>query len=301
MTLFKTMSGSKVLRVLFLLVVFLLTSQPAFSATEEDTSINNDTLTGGIIRAEGYYLPKSTQIPVTLRTPIDSRTNNVGDMITAQTTEPLMIGGHIVVPARTFLHGHITQLERPGRFHRAPKLDISFDTLSLPGSTGKRRTVNLVASVNTKQVLKASERVNYGSTYKSRAKKYGAAGATVGALALHGATRSLPQFQVIGITALSEFGYLAGGAIGGALLASSLIKKDDVRMEPGTEFIVTVDASTLDNFQEMHPLSNDNLKKLSPEDAYDTYGTIKSEPLSALQGDKLQKASASGVVSDYQP
>jgi hypothetical protein len=295
------MSGLKILRVLILLLVFLITSQPAYSAADEDTSITNETLTGGIIREEGYYLPKATQIPVTLRTPIDSRVNSIGDMITAQTTEALMIGGHVVVPARTFLHGHITQLERPGRFHRAPKLDISFDTLSLPGSTGKRRTVNLVASVNTAEVLKNADRVNDGATYKSKAKKYGAAGAAIGALALHGATRSVPPFQVMGVTALSQFGYLAGGAVGGALIASSLIKKDDVRMEPGTEFIVTVDASTLDNFQEQHPLSNDNLKKLSPEDAYDTYGTIKSEPLSALQGDKLEKASASGVVTDYRP
>jgi hypothetical protein len=293
------MSGSKILRVLFLLLAFVITSQPAYSAKDEDSSINNETLTGGIIREEGYYLPKSTHIPVTLRTPIDSRTNNIGDMITAQTTEPLMIGGYVVVPARTFLHGHITQLERPGRFHRAPKLDISFDTLSLPGSTGKRRTVNLVASVNTIEVLKNAERVNNGATYKSKLKTRGVAGAAIGALALHGVTRGVPEFKIMGVTALSQFGYLAGGAIGGALIASSLITKDDVRMEPGTEFIVTVDASTLENFAEFHPLSNDNLKKLSPEEAYDTYGTIKSEPLSALMDKKLQKASASGVVSDY--
>jgi hypothetical protein len=284
------MSIGKFVRVLFLLVVLIATSQPVYAADkEEDTSINNETLTGGIIRQDGYYLPKSTQIPVTLRTPIDSRVNNIGDMITAQTTEPLMIGGHMVVPARSFLHGHITQLERPGRFHRAPKLNIKFDSLSLPGSSGKRRRVNLVASVNTAEVLKQAQRVNDGSNYKSRVKKYGAVGAATGALAVHGATRMVPEYTIFGNTMLSSMGYFAAGALGGAAIASSLIKKDDVRMEPGTEMIVTVDASTMENFEQVHPLSNENLKDLSPEDAYDTFGTIKSEPLSALVGDDIEE------------
>jgi hypothetical protein len=292
MTLFTGMLKAKILRVLFILVTVLLTSLPAQAAAEEDTSINNETLTGGIVTNEGYYLPKSTRIPVTLRTPIDTRVNNVGDMITAQTTQDLVIGGHVVVPARSFLHGHITELQAPGRFHKAPKLNISFDSLSLPGSTGKRKSVNLFASINAAEVLKKAEAVNDGASYKSKAKKYGAAGAAIGALALHGATRGVPQFQIMGITALSQFGYLAGGAIGGALIASSLITKDDVRMEPGTELVVMVDATTMDNFEEFHPLSQDNLKDLGPEDAYDTFGTIKSEPLADLTDKKkINKAS----------
>ena len=278
----------QILRFLLVLLLLLFTSQ-AVNAAEEDNSITNETLTGGIIHGEGYYLPKSTLIPVTLRTPVDSRINSVGDMVTAQTTEPLMMGAHVVVPARSFLHGHITELKAPGKFHKAPQLSIHFDSLSLPGSTGQRRTVSLDASINASEVLKKAERVNDGATYKSRAKKYGAAGAVVGALALHGVTRSLPQFQVIGVTALSEYGFLAAGALGGALIATSLISKDDVRMEPGTELTVVVDASTLENFAEFHPLSNENIKDLSPEDAYDKFGTIKSEPLAAISGDKVSK------------
>lgn len=286
---------SKFLRVLFLVLMFTVSLEPGFAA-EEDTSINNDTLTGGIIRADGYFLPKATRIPVTLRTPVDTRVNSVGDMVTAQTTEPLMIGGHVLVPARSFLQGHITELKGPGRFHKAPKLSIQFDTLSLPGSTGERRSVNLTASINASEVLKQAERVNDGANYKSRAKKYGAAGAAVGALALHGATRSIPQFQVMGVTALSQFGYLAGGAIGGALIASSLITKDDLRMEPGTELTVVVDASTLETFAQDHHLSQENIKDLSPEQAYDSYAKMESEPLSALSEDKIEKLNKASAI-----
>ena len=287
------MKNVSLVRVLSLvLVIILCLPVSAADKKEEDTSISNETLTGGIVHADGYYLPKSTLVPVTLRTPIDTRVNNVGDMVTAQTTEDLMIGGHVVVPARSFLHGHITKLSRPGRFNKAANLDLKFDTLSLPGDQGKRRTVNLQASVNTKQVLKKAERVNDGSTYKSRFKKAGALGAAVGGLAVHGATRMLPEYTVFGNTMLSSMGYFVGGALGGAYIASNLIKKDDVRMEPGTELIVTVDATTMEHFEQHHPLSNDNLKDLSPEEAYDTYGTIKSEPLSALDDGEDLKASA---------
>ena len=123
-------------------------------------------------------------------------------------------------------------------------------------------------------------------------KKAGALGAAVGGLAVHGATRMLPEYTVFGNTMLSGMGYFVGGALGGAYIASNLIKKDDVRMEPGTELIVTVDATTMEHFEQFHPLSNDNLKDLSPEEAYDTYGTIKSEPLSALDDGEDLKASA---------
>ncbi len=286
------MKSFNLLRVLFLLVIFIMTSLPAY-AEEEDTSVNNETLTGGIIREEGYFLPKATRIPVTLRTPIDSRVSNIGDMVTAQTTEDIFVGGHILVPARSFLHGHITELKGPGRFHKAPTVNLTFDSLSLPGSTGKRRRVNISANVNAVEILKKAERVNQGAVYKSKVKKYGAAGAAVGGIAVHAATRMIPEYTIFGNTMLSSMGYFAGGALAGAFVASSLIKKDDVRLEPGSEFIVTVDRSTMENFKEFHPLSQDNLKDLSPEDAYDTYGTIQSEPLSAIDGseDKLNKAS----------
>lgn len=214
-------------------------------------------------------------------------------MVTAQTTEDIFVGGHILVPARSFLHGHISELQGPGRFHKAPKVNLVFDSLSLPGSSGQRRRVNISASVNATEVLKKAERVNDASVYKSKVKKYGAAGGLAGGLAVHAATRMIPEYTVFGNTMLSSMGYFAGGALAGAFIASSLISKDDVRMEPGTEFVVTVDRSTMENFQEFHPLSQDNLKNLSPEEAYDTYGIIKSEPLSALDGsaDKLNKAS----------
>lgn len=267
---------AKLFRILFLL--FLILVKPALAKEEDDKSINNETLTGGIVANEGYYLAKSTKIPVTLRTPIDTRINSIGDLVTAQTTEPMMIGAHELVPARSFLHGYITHIEGPGRFHKAPSVNISFDTLSLPGTSGKRRKVHLVAEVNPEEVLKQAERVNDGATYKKRLRTYGTAGAAVGALALHGATRNVPSFSVIGITALSDFAYLAGGAIGGAAIAAAVLKKDDIRLEPGTELVVTVNSSTMDNFAQEHPLSNDNIKKLSPEEAYDAYMKLKAEP-----------------------
>ena len=116
-------------------------------------------------------------------------------------------------------------------------------------------------------------------------------GATGGALALHSVAGSVPSFTVIGITALSDYIYLGAGAIGGAMLAKSFLKKDDLRLEPGPELVVMLDDTTMDAFEAYHPLSHNHTKDLAPEDAYDKFGEIKSLPLNELKSsDKEEKS-----------
>lgn len=277
---------SKKLLVLISLFVLSFTSVSAADKKDEDRSINNDTLTGGIVSEDGYYLPTSAKIPVVLRTPIDTRYNRVHDMITAQVTEDIYIGGHTLVPAKSFLHGHISELKGPGKFHKTPKVSLVFERLSLPGQAGDRRTVRIKASVSADLMKQSASRVNDGKVFKKKARNIGAAGGLAGGLLAHGVTRNIPTWQIFGQTALSDYGYFLGGAVGGAMLATSFMKKDDFRYEPGTELVVTMDATTMEHFEQEHKFSQDHLRDLDPEDAYDNYGEMRSESL-------LEKAKAS--------
>ncbi len=243
-----------------LLLLILLSSQLQVAAAPKGNSsspLNNETLSGGIVHNEGVYLPRGLIVPVELKTPIDTRINQLGDQITAQVTEDVLLGDYVIIPANSFVHGYISDLTAADKKFKAPKVNLEFDTISLPGKDGQRRYVHIKGVVRDSQIISSSKEVTDESkTYKAKAKKAKMLGALGGALFLHGVTRSVPDFTVMGITALSKFGYLGMGAIGGAMLASSLITKDDIRAESGTKLTVLLSEPTVESFDEKSLLSH---------------------------------------------
>lgn len=246
------------MRFLALLLIALLITNPSTAlaaakkaAAKTEAVMNTEILSGGVVHNEGVFLPRGLILPIELKTPIDTRISKVGDQITAQITEDVMIGDYTVVPANSFVHGYISELIGPDKKFKAPKVSLEFDTLSLPSTNGARRYVPIKGSVQETQVISKSEEVtDERKSYKAKSKKAKALGALTGALFLHGVTRNIPQFTVIGITAISQYAYLGLGAIGGAALATSLITKDDIRVEPGAQLKIMLNEPTLETMGE---------------------------------------------------
>ncbi len=59
-------------------------------------------------------IPAGTKFALVLTNPISSKTTHRGDEIQAQTTAPVAIGDHVVVPAGVFVQGTVDRLTRRG-------------------------------------------------------------------------------------------------------------------------------------------------------------------------------------------
>jgi hypothetical protein len=272
----KIMHKSFLRNLVILIILFsannLVLAKKAGSKASSD--LNSTTLSGGIVHSEGYFLPRGMKIPVELRTPIDTRSSQEKDLITVQVTEDILLGDYLIIPANSFLHGYISKLEGPGRMHRAPKVELSFDTVSLPAKTGSqdRQMLSIKGSVKEVQVLKNSDKVtDSDALFKSKAKKVGALGAIGGATTAFYITQSAAPFATFGIAGMLNNIAILGSGVGGFMLATSFLEKDDIRMEPGTKLVVMLEEPTYDSFPGEYPLAELKVMEPSPkaEEAYD--------------------------------
>ena len=269
------------LKVLFL-ILFLWATQINLGLAEE-SSVNSNTLSGGLIKRDGYYLPRALNIPVELRTPIDTRLSQRGDQVTVQVSEDIIINDYTIIPGQSFLHGYISKLERPGRLYKRPKLELEFDRLSMM-ETNQVKELNIKGVVRQKELMKKSSIVNFGIPYKTKA----AAAATTGAAAAGGTGYAfvaiVEPYDTFGIANSLDSLTVAGIGLAGAAAGAALVKRDDVRMEPGTKLDVLLEEATYDDFTPDHTLSQHSIEDDSPElslsEEYDRLSTMRAEELS---------------------
>ena len=79
-------------------------------------------------------VPSGTHIPLILHNGISTRGSQRGDPIYCETLFPVMVEGHVVIPAGSYLSGEITESKRPGRVKGRGEIAIKFTTLILPNS-----------------------------------------------------------------------------------------------------------------------------------------------------------------------
>jgi hypothetical protein len=270
----------KIKIILLISLISLLTISELLAAEKGGVSLNAETLSAGAVHKEATYLPRALEIACVLRTPIDTRMSKEGDLITVQVSEDILLGEYSVIPANSFLHGYIKHLKGPGKFHRAPEVDISFSSLSMPGDGGSRRYMPIQGRIHHKAVLTSAERVSdTGATFKKRMLVPAAAGAATFGAGTWWATTSWSPFATFGIESILNNLLIGSSMVGGAMLATSLIDKDDIRIEAGTDLKVLLEGITVEAFQQDYPMPQNLLKDLTPIDVYDRYDEMRSLPL----------------------
>jgi hypothetical protein len=157
----------------------------------------------------------------------------LGQEITAKTTEDMYVDDNKVIPEGTVFHGKVSKIEMPKRMHRDGSLSISFDHLTTPD--GRRFAFRADAS-NYVQSTKKSKARELG-----RVAAHAAGGAVVGALI---------AYQVFGMkNTIAMHGYnIAGGAAGGALVATGFALMDKGKkavLEPGDNLNMQIDTDLL--------------------------------------------------------
>jgi hypothetical protein len=132
-------------------------------------------------------VPSGTHIPLLLHNAISTRSARAGDPVYFETLFPIMVDGHVVIPAGTYVSGQVTESKRPGRVKGRGELMIKLTTMILPNAymvdlnatpsgagTGGAETVN-----NEGKVIGDSDKgSDVGTVVKSTA-----AGAGIGAIA----------------------------------------------------------------------------------------------------------------------
>lgn len=73
-----------------------------------------------------------THIPLVLHNAISTRTAMPGDAVYFETIFPVMVDGHVVIPAGSYVSGEITESKRPGRVKGRGELMMKLTEMILP-------------------------------------------------------------------------------------------------------------------------------------------------------------------------
>jgi len=157
----------------------------------------------------------------------------MGQEITARTSEDLYIDDNKVIPEGTIFHGAVSKIIPPRRLSRPGSLQVSFDYFTTPDG---RKFAFEVQADNAQK-----------STGKTKLKGFG----RIAYHALGGAiVGTLVAYQIFGLhNTIAMHGYnIAGGAAGGALLATGFAMMDKgaaAVLEPGDNLNMNMDVDLL--------------------------------------------------------
>jgi hypothetical protein len=79
-------------------------------------------------------VPGGTHIPLVLDNAISTRSARPGDPVYFETLFPVMVDGHVVIPAGSYMSGEVTDAKRAGRVRGRAELGIKLNTIILPNS-----------------------------------------------------------------------------------------------------------------------------------------------------------------------
>ena len=168
-------------------------------------------------------IPAGTHVPVSLRNAISTKSSHVGDQVYAQTTFPVVINDHIVIPAGTYVQGKISSIKPAGRIKGSAEVLMHFTSLIYPSGY----TVMLPGSIESAPGVDQAQVKDKEGTIKADSNA-GKVAKTVGEPAATGA--------VVGGLSRGLEGGLIGAGVGGAIgtAIAAFGHGNEVKMGPGT-------------------------------------------------------------------
>jgi hypothetical protein len=98
---------------------------------------------GAVNRPARQIIPSGTPFNVRIDQTIDTDRNRSGDEFTATLTQPVQRNGHIMVPAGTVFHGHVTNANSSKRLTGKASLGLVLDTFEMNGRIYRVTTSNV--------------------------------------------------------------------------------------------------------------------------------------------------------------
>jgi len=77
-------------------------------------------------------VPSGTHLPLVLHNAISTKSTRPGDPVYFETLFPVLVDGHVVIPAGSYVSGEVTESKRPGRVKGRGELMIKLNEMILP-------------------------------------------------------------------------------------------------------------------------------------------------------------------------
>jgi len=195
------------------------------AATQTQASAAAQPATAAANSIKQVTVPSGTEVPLILKSAIDTKNTRVGDGVYCQTAFPVVVDNVMVIPAGTYVKGEVVKSQRAGRVKGRAEVLFRFDTLIFPNGY----TVDMPGSIHHDSGT-GSASVDDEGVIKADPQK-GKDAKTIGTGAGIGAAGG-------GILTGTRGGALGGAGIGGLVgLATVLLTRgQDVRIDPGTSF-----------------------------------------------------------------
>ena len=108
------------------------------STATPSTSASDSTAPRAVASAQSrsarIEVPTGTHIPLVLHNAISTRSARSGDLVYFETLFPVMIDGHVAIPAGSYVSGEVAESKRPGRVKGRGELMIKLTILILPNA-----------------------------------------------------------------------------------------------------------------------------------------------------------------------
>jgi type IV secretion system protein VirB10 len=184
-------------------------------------------------KATTLEIPAGTKVALRLKQAISTKTAREGDAVYAETTFPIAIDDHILIPVGTYVQGKISHIQRGGHIKGRAELLIHFTsmiypsgyTVMLPGSLENVPGAEHATMKDSEGTIRQDS--DTGKKLETVAKTAGT-GAAIGGL-------GTGSWKGAGI----------GGGIGAGVGAAigMLSRGADVRLEPGTSVEMVIQRS----------------------------------------------------------
>lgn len=198
---------------------------PAAKATTKTTTKSSTTRSAAnaAVKSNSISLPAGTQFDISLATPVDTRTSNIGDRVEGTLTAPLLYEGHTIAETGAVIRGEIVELTRASRAKsEEDRASVKFQFTSLQTVDGEKTISATVTNSEGKMVAKSTS---------TRDKLMIGGGAVAGA--------------IIGKVAGKDTKSTILGAVGGAVLGTGAVlaaKGYELEVPAGSKVSLRVDA-----------------------------------------------------------
>ena len=215
----------------FLATVIAATAQTDSERNPEPAAaVRNESAVHGSLKQ--VTVPAGTEVPLLMKSAIDTKNTRVGDGVYCQTAFPVVVDNVIVIPAGTYVKGEVVKSQRAGRIKGRAEVLFRFNTIIFPNGytvdmpgTIHHDSGSASASVDDEGVIKADSQKGKDAKTIGTGAGVGAAGGSI-------------------ITG-TRGGAGAGAGIGGLVgLATVLLTRgQDLRIEPGTSLKMLIQRS----------------------------------------------------------
>ncbi len=187
------------------------------------TTTSSTSASNAAVKSNNISLPAGTQFDISLTTPVDTRTSNIGERVEGTLVAPLLYEGHTIAESGAVIRGEIVELTRASRAKsEEDRASVKFQFTSLQTVDGEKTISATVTNSEGKMVAKSTS---------TRDKLMIGGGAVAGA--------------IIGKVAGKDTKSTILGAVGGAVLGTGAVlaaKGYELEVPAGSKVSLRVDA-----------------------------------------------------------